>query len=76
MSVSLAVVRPTEDVMGRLYSPRQVAEMLTLSVERVRALVRDGHLRAIRVSARRLAIPEESLRAYMDRMMNDATDAA
>ena len=52
--------------MPRLMSPRETAQVLSISVEAVRRLARLGKIRAIRIGMRRVAIPEDALREYIE----------
>jgi excisionase family DNA binding protein len=50
----------------RLLSPKDVAEILGISVKTVNKLVRDGKLGCVQVTARERRFTEEQVRAYID----------
>jgi len=50
----------------RLLSPKQVAEILGISVKTVHKLVRDGRLGCVQVTARDRRFTEEQLRQYLE----------
>ena len=66
---------PTSDV--RLLAPAQVGEVLGVSVDEVIALVREGHLRGVRVgSPARWRVEGASIAAYLDDGAENARRAA
>ncbi len=45
----------------------KVAEMMGVSVQTVRRLIKTGQLEAVKVGARFVRVPQESLEAYLQR---------
>ena len=53
--------------MERLLSAREVGALLDLAPEVVRKLARDGKLRVVKLSARRVRFPEPGAAEFLDR---------
>ncbi len=52
--------------MEKLYTPEEVAEILTLSPNTIRAWLRNGHIKGIKVSGKAWRIKESELNRLLE----------
>lgn len=63
----------TSSADARYLAPAQVAELLSIDVDEVMALIQEGRLRGARLgSPARWRVEESSLRAYLDEQVEEA----
>ena len=55
-----------KDKMKKLYTPEEVAEILTLSPNTIRAWLRNGHIKGIKVSGKAWRIKQSELERLLE----------